>query len=51
MDERDDYADADRVPTWEPTPATVIVFGFAALVVVGCGIFAVFFGYLLGGFW
>jgi hypothetical protein len=50
MDEREDYAEPDLGPGWEPAPATLVVVGFAVAVVVGCGAIAILFGFLLGGF-
>jgi len=49
MDEREDYAEPDMGPKWEPAPASLIVAGFAAVVLVGCGAIALMFGFLLGG--
>jgi hypothetical protein len=50
MDEREDYAEPDRGPDWEPPRATVLVVAFAAAVLVGCGTLAILFGVLMGGF-
>ena len=47
MDERDDYADPDYVPIWEPSPAAIVVVAFAALVLLGCGTTAAFFWLLV----
>lgn len=48
MDEREDYAEPDVGPTWEPAPATVVVVAFAVAVVAGCGALAILFALLAG---
>lgn len=50
MDEREDYAEPDMGPKWEPSPASLVVAGFAAAVLVGCGTLTVLFGFLVGAF-
>ena len=48
MDEREDYAEPDLGPGWEPPRATIVVVAFVVAVLVGCGTLAMLFGFVVG---